>query len=172
MARRIVGEELVTDANARDFARATVGQYRHMSPHDSAVWSAFLTTHLIDIERVMYDVTLGGRASRHIPDGSDMKQMWETLIKKRVDAVVWTHGQVWCVEVKPLAGMAALGQALAYAFLWNAEGRSETKARAVVVCARVDEDVEAVFLAYGVLVIVVTTSDDGVSRVSAVLGTL
>ena len=109
---------------------------------------------------VLYDVALGGASARHVCSDDNLKEMWETLIKKRVDAVAEVGGEVWCCEVKPLANMAALGQALTYTYLWNAERRSRQKARAVVICSRVDEDLEAVFIFFGVLVIVVSPGDE------------
>lgn len=156
-----LGSELVTDANVNAWARASRSPFPHMSPYDSRVWSAFLSVTPRGVRGVLYDVALGGRAARLVDDGDDLKEMWETLIKKRVDAVAEVGGEIWVCEVKPTASMSALGQALTYTFLWNQERRSKQKARAVVICSRVDEDVEAVFIAYDVLVIVVSPGQDG-----------
>jgi hypothetical protein len=144
-----------------------------MGPLDAAVWRDFLTVSPRSIEWVQYDVALGGRGARHARGDADELRMWETLLKKRVDAVAMAGGELWTCEVKPLANMSALGQAITYAFLWDAEHPGEPKARAVVICSRVDEDVEAVFKAYGVLVLVVRPADgEAPAALVAVIGPL
>lgn len=143
-----------------------------MSVQDAAVWRAFLDTHAVSFSEVFYDVGLGGKAHRLVTTDGGMRPMWETLLKKRVDAVLVRSDSVWCCEVKPLANMSALGQALSYQFLWNKERTSEQKARAVVVCSRVDLDIEPVFEFYGVTVFVVAGADGSPPAVEKVIGTL
>jgi len=161
MASDTLNADLVTDANVSAWARASRSPFPHMSPYDSAVWSAFLRVTPRTLSLVTYDVALGGRSARHVTNSDGLKAMWVTLIKKRVDVVCRVGGEVWTVEVKPTANMAALGQVLTYAFLWNSEGRSKQNARPVIICSRVDEDVEAVLRFYDVLLVVVKPSVDG-----------
>ena len=153
--------ELVTDANVTSFTASGGSKFPHMSHKDVAVWEAFLSVHLFSFDRVIYDVSVGGKAARRIADDHELKVMWKTLIAKRIDAVMFTGNDVLATEVKPVANMSALGQALTYSFLWNSEGRSAIKARPCVVCSKVDDDVEEVYQFYGVLVIVVSLLADG-----------
>jgi hypothetical protein len=144
-----------------------------MSVKDSEVWTAFLDTHFVKIDRVLYDVTVGGKASQRVVGGVELVPMWKTLVSKRIDAVVWSGGEVWTCEVKPIASMSALGQALTYQFLWNAEKRTEQKARACVVCSRIDDDVEEVLSNYKVLTFAVSRADSPLgSSIEKVLGRL
>lgn len=152
---------IVSLANERAAKASARSPFPHMSPADSAVWRTFLRLGIISFTKVLYDVGVGGKAAGLVPAGSDLHPMWETLLKKRVDAVGFTDQEVLTIEVKPTAGMSALGQALTYSFLWNAEGRSQQKSRPCVVCSRIDLDVEALFIAYGVLVIAVSGLKDG-----------
>lgn len=150
------GDEVITTANVNAWARASRSPFPHMGPLDVAVWKRFLEVNTLALRDIQYDVGLGGKGCDCIDDGDELKPMWATLIRKRVDVVFFVGAVPWTCEVKPLANMAALGQALTYKFLWDAEGRSKEKARAAVICSRVDADVEAVFNAYGVTVIVVS----------------
>jgi len=165
--------DLVTDGNVRAWESSSRSPFPHMSPFDTKVWTAFLETHFMPLSDIVYDVALGGKSARHVRADDDLKEMWESLIKKRLDVAFTSKGVVWCVEVKPLANMAALGQVLTYAFLWNAEGRSETEARAMVICSRVDEDLEAVFRFFDVTVILVLPSSESEpSQIVKVFGPL
>jgi len=101
-----------------------------------------------------YDVRLGGAAALVIPDEHTHKEMWATLLRKRVDAVGIVQGAPWLVEVKPVGSFAALGQALGYCDLWEREKGGTPKPVPVVVCAFLDADLGPTFLRYGVKVFV------------------
>lgn len=168
-----MGSEIITTANQLAFGATVGSRFPHMSVKDSAVWTAFLATRFVKIDRVMYDVALGGKAAKKVVNGQELVPMWKTLVSKRVDAVVWSGGEVWTCEVKPVASMSALGQALTYQFLWNAEKRTQQKARACVVCARIDDDVEEVLSSYNVLTFAVSLVDSELgASVEKVLGPL
>lgn len=164
------GSELVSDGNVRSFIASARSPFPHMSEGDVEVWTPFLLAEVISFESVIYDVGVGGRQAALVPDSEELKPMWLTLIRKRIDAVVFGGGKVWTIEVKPVAGMSALGQALTYRELWNREGRSETKARAMVVCSRVDDDVEELFTLFGVVVVVLDPQLSGPGAVLKILG--
>lgn len=162
--------DLVTTANARAVKASARSPYPHMSVADSAVWSAFLATHAVSFESVDYDVAVGGKAAHLVGDDEEQKPMWVTLLKKRIDAVVVRVGEVWTVEVKPTANMAAMGQALSYAYIYKEEGRTELPVRPVIVCDRIDLDVIPVYLHFGVLAFSVSGVKDGTPAIEKVIG--
>jgi hypothetical protein len=164
--------ELVTPGNAQAFSALGRSEFRHMSKLDAAVWRAFLAVNPWPLESIAYDVTVGGKAAGALDDSEGMKPMWESLLKKRIDAVGIRREDAWTIEVKPTANMSALGQVLTYGFLWDRQPGQKRKARAVVVCARVDADVDSVFIDYGVSVVVVLREQDGGPKLLQVLGPL
>jgi hypothetical protein len=167
------GAELVSDANVAAFSASVPGTFPHMSRADSRVWRAFMSVSPVPLDDVVYDLGAGGKAANRIPDTDELKVMWKTLTRKRIDAVIIRPDYVLACEVKPLANMSALGQALTYAYLLNHSTSFTVTAWPCVVAGRVDDDVEEVFLNYGVLVFLVSGSKPGESpRLEKVLGPL
>ena len=167
-----MASRFVTTANVRAVKASARSPYPHMSRQDSAVWRAFLAANPVPYDSIDYDVAVGGKAAGRVPDDAELLPMWQTLLKKRIDAVVHRPGSVWTVEVKPIANMSALGQALSYAFLYKAEGRTQLRVRPVVVADRVDADVAPIYQFYGVLLFSVSGVHDGQPGVEQVWGQL
>lgn len=124
-----------------------------MSRADTRVWRRFLARGSVSFNRLDYDVSLGGKGAAAVPSSSDYYGMWAQLMKKRVDVVGWVSGQVWIIEVKPVANLAALGQVLAYRFLYNEERRPRVETLPIVVCGSLDADLGPVYDYYGVQVL-------------------
>lgn len=163
---------LVTPANVRAFQALGRSEFAHMSKADSAVWRAFLAVNPWRFDSIAYDVQVGGKAAGALDDSEGLKPMWESLLKKRIDAVAFRGGEVWTIEVKPLANMAALGQSLSYRFLWDHKPGQQRKARAVVVCSRVDADIDVIFPVYDVSVVVVAGAKGEQPELVSILGPL
>lgn len=161
---------IITEANARAARASSKSPYPHMSPADTKVWVAFLATRFVEFTSVSYDVAVGGAGVHQIDEGAEFRPMWETLLKKRIDAVLFRAASIYTAEVKPTANMSALGQALSYAWLYASERSPSVPVLPMVVCARVDADLEPVFLKYGVLVVVVDDQADSRPSVLKVLG--
>jgi len=79
--------------------------------------------------------------------------MWDTLLHKRIDVVIWRAGVPWLTEVKAVGGFSALGQALGYCDLWEREKGNQPKPIPCVVCAVCDPDLKPTFGRYGVNVV-------------------
>lgn len=124
-----------------------------MGPADKRVWEAALDAHIIEYDRYEYDVRLGGEASHLVPDEHELKPMWLTLLKKRVDVVAWRGKVPTVIEVKEVASFAALGQCLGYGWLWRKEMPTGIPVGMMCVCAVSDPDLSPVFAAYGVDVV-------------------
>lgn len=118
-----------------------------MSALDAAVWAQFLNWGGTDGWVASYDVTVG-EGCRCAAEAADADELaYRTLLRKRIDVVLTRQGQSLVIEVKPLGGMAALGQVLTYrALLWSRTAAGISIAAAVV-CGEVDEDVRPVFAA-------------------------
>lgn len=127
--------------------------YPHMLAEDTAVWSQYLADPVHPIREVWYDVHVG--QGMLLPVGaSDLdKRISRGISRKRIDVVAAVGGGYWVIEIKPFAGMVALGQVLSYTRLFIAEYRPVEDVLPVIVCDHVDEDLVDEFEADGVLVI-------------------
>lgn len=143
----------ISRGNLEHFKATRRVPFPHMGPADTAVWTAALDLKLMPAGEWQYDVRLGGVGADLVDDEHSHKPMWETLLRKRVDAVGIIQARPWLVEVKPVASFAALGQVLGYCWLWENEKGATPKPVPVVVCAWEDADLRPIFAAYGVRVV-------------------
>lgn len=110
-------------------------KYPHLRPRDVRIWEAFISTHPLFFDRVDYDIKVGKGIElppeAEEPYSSDMKY----LTKKRIDVVGYKDTDIYIIEVKPRAGLQALGQAKGLAELYRIEGPSD---RAIYPCIITD----------------------------------
>jgi len=74
------------------------------------------------------------------------------LTQKRIDVVAERDGEVWIFEVKPDAGLSAIGQVLSYRVLYKQHFREERPIKLAIVTTRVDDDIREVAKEYGIVV--------------------
>ena len=151
----------ISRANHRAAVALGHGRYPHMSPEDTAVWESYLVGNRPDLGSVSYDLTLGDGARLYPGDDENHASHWARLVRKRVDAVVTYDDSVWVVEVKPIAGMSALGQVLSYSHLFEAEYGSELLVIPVIVAHFLDWDLVPLFEDLGVSVLLPAWSQAG-----------
>lgn len=128
--------------------------YPHMLLEDRRIWTEFLKSEVVEIKEVWYDVHVGKAVV--LPLGaSDMQQrISDGITRKRIDVVCHVGEVFWVVEIKPRAGMTALGQVLTYVRLFTIEFGMTELAQAVIICEEVDEDLLYEFKEFDVLVFV------------------
>lgn len=89
--------------------------YPHMSPEDTDLWNRFIMTNPDFADFVYYDVPVGTlphkieSAQRPITE----KYVRQTYLK-RIDALTHRNNLLHLIELKPNAGMIALGQVIMY----------------------------------------------------------
>lgn len=129
-------------------------RYDHMSESDTEVWTRFLLSGEFELTEVWYDVHVGSALG--LPPGmagAEAARM-ASIGQKRIDAVCRVNGLLWVVEIKPYANYVALGQILAYRWLFWRDYVEEGEAIGVVVCDAYDTDLGSEFRSNGVTVIV------------------
>ena len=126
-----------------------------MAPDDIAVWERYLTTYPMQEARVDYDVRVGEGVN--LPDETppELRRMAKLLTQKRIDAVVYRTEAVWVIEIKPEAGIAALGQVLTYTALFIAHYKPDLPAIPVIICDHIDRDMSIIFKSNGITTITV-----------------
>jgi hypothetical protein len=121
-----------------------------MGPLDVAVWSEFLFRAGTGGAIARYDV-LVGEGRRRGPDAEDDDEVaYRNLLRKRVDVVLSRPGLDLVLEVKPIGGMSALGQALVYRDLIRSNEGAAERISAAVVCGVADLDCVATYQDHGV----------------------
>lgn len=90
-----------------------------MAPADIPLWEAFLRQYGANYDRFVYDTQVG-EGTPPPPDIPEFaKKDWQDLTKKRIDAIGFKSTAVEIFEVKPRAGLTALGQLLGYKQLYT-----------------------------------------------------
>lgn len=93
-------------------------KYPHLLPADVALWERWLDKHGDFFAAVEYDVHVGGEVVRWSEWSDKFYAMATTLEAKRIDVVGHKPGEIWIVEVKPEAGVSAIGQLVSYRILY------------------------------------------------------
>lgn len=99
-------------------SRADLRAYRGLRVLDVPLWRQHLQGHHGRYERIVYAARLAGQAARSLATSPEMERDGEHLLSKRPDALALREdGTLECIEVKPRATFATIGQALGYADL-------------------------------------------------------
>ena len=129
-------------------------KYPHLGPEDTAIWSRFIEKYPDYYKSVDYDVKVGeGRDYSGLPEdeySDDLKY----LSKKRIDVVAFTDSDIHVIEVKPRAGLSAIGQSLGLADLYRAIVPADKLVKAVLITDQILPDMEALCLKMNVLIFV------------------
>ena len=119
--------------------------YPHMLEIECEIWSRFLISYGPRWQRYDYDVHVGSAAPWPPDTPEEMRRFILAVTRKRIDAVGWADGGPTIFEVKPYAGMSALGQLLAYQLLFHAEFPDRPVPGLAVVTDRLPLDMEGIF---------------------------
>lgn len=130
-------------------------KYKHLLPREVRIWDAYLAQHGMPEGEVTYDVHLGPGAPVNPDWPTWMGPMVKELSRHRVDVVVERPDEVLLFEIKPYAGMSAVGQLLGYEALWLQERGIVRPVYLVCVCEGMEADMGSVFAFYDILAVVV-----------------
>lgn len=96
------------------FEYKLLAKYPHMKPGDVAIWERFIKANPGYFETVDYDVNVGEGApfdtTLNNLAGADVG----ALYLKKIDVVGYNKNGITLIEVKPSAGLTALGQVNGY----------------------------------------------------------
>lgn len=126
--------------------------YPHMLEIECDIWSRFLISFGDRWERYDYDVHVGSAAKVPAGAGEEMERFVKAVTRKRIDAVGWSEAIPTIFEVKPYAGMSALGQLEAYQLLYHSEFPTVPEPGLAVVTDRLPLDMEGIFHLKGIQV--------------------
>ncbi|MEK7068548.1 MAG: hypothetical protein AAB964_01900, partial [Patescibacteria group bacterium] len=101
-------------------------------------------------ETVDYNVALGAGAPVNPAHPENIQRDHTILTQKKVDAIGYRGDSTTVVEVKPIADMRALGQALSYSFLYAADHPEAKELSRMVVAGEMERELAPIYAAQGV----------------------
>ncbi len=127
-------------------------KYPHMKPQDVAVWERFIARYPDFFERVDYDVCVGTGApfETHMCEKENCE--CAKLYQKKIDVVAYRDYTRYILEIKPVANMRGLGQAIAYGKLYRDSFTTSDNIVLGIIAEKMENDLEEVFDAQGVSV--------------------
>lgn len=132
-----------------------LSKYPHMKPADVLIWERFIEKFPAYFNTVDYDFHVGEGAD-FLPTGEDTPDERENrLYQKKIDVVGYIDNVAWLIEVKPEAGMSALGQMITYNSLVNKDALFSSPPKLLVLCNRIVTDMSDIFSAHNIMVLVV-----------------
>jgi hypothetical protein len=129
------------------------GRYPHMFKHDISIWERFLDAYGGQFTAACYDVALGGITTDDKDAAPELVKGWQYSTAKKIDAAVRNDEEVWLCEVRPDAGLAAVGSVIGYALLSESDPWTPLPIVPVIVTDRMDGDTKLVCQELEILVI-------------------
>jgi len=119
-------------------------KYPHMLPYEAELWDRFLRVRTPLFVSIEYDVHVGDapEPSPTLPDY--LRGMFQSVYKHRIDAVAHDPDRIYVIEVKPRAGLSALGQVLAYKFLYERDYKPAKPVEMRIVCERKEMNIDEI----------------------------
>jgi len=130
-------------------------RFKHLLPAEVKIWNRFLSEWGREWDWFQYDIHLGS--------GVEILEYWDDKIKKlakvltqfRVDVIGHKAKAITIFEIKPQAGIGALGQVLAYKKLYIKEFGSDIDIGLAIVTDRVGPDIEYIYSQFGIRLYIV-----------------
>lgn len=109
------------------FAYKKLDKYPHFMPYHIGIWEKFISNNPGFFERVDYDIKVGTGMKLPPEAEEPYKSDLIELSKKRIDVIGYKKNVIYIIEIKPRAGLQAIGQALGLQKLYDSEYSGERK---------------------------------------------
>lgn len=129
------------------------GAPEQMLEQDVPLWHLFRKKYGSQFSHFFYNVRVGGPDLKNVKADEKLLKMWYDVTAKRIDAIGEKNQEIWIIEVASIPGIRAIGQILSYRFLWNLDIKIKKLVKDVLLCYRIDNDLEMVLKHYGVMVL-------------------
>ena len=128
--------------------------YPHFLAADTEVWTRYLADPIVPIKEVWYDVHVGGAITLQSNADEMDRRIAAGVSRKRIDVVAKIGAGFWIIEVKPVAGLTAIGQIIIYTRLFLREFKVTGEVFPVIIADEIDQDIMPEIDSLGVVVIV------------------
>lgn len=117
---------------------------------EAEIWRRWLEVHRGEFDTFEYDVHVG----RLWPEHETLEREWKvgaaSVYQKRIDVVGLQPDAITIFEVKPHAGLGAIGQILGYVSLYEEQFNPVKEMRAAIVAELVDPNIRKLLEQFGV----------------------
>ncbi len=128
--------------------------YPHFLAADTEVWTRYLRDPIVPIKEVWYDVHVGLPVDLGAAADEMDRRIAAGVSRKRIDVVAKIGAGFWIIEVKPVAGLTAIGQIMIYYRLFLREFQVAGEVFPVIIADEIDQDITPEIDSLGVVVIV------------------
>jgi len=115
-----------------------VQQYKHLLHNEIKIWNRFIKRFGHEYDHFEYDVHVG----KLPPDLKDQPDRWrkaaESVYLKRIDVIGFKVDTIEIIEIKPHAGLGAIGQVTGYLVLYDDEHKPKKLLLGHIVTDRTD----------------------------------
>ena len=127
------------------------GRFVHMMPNEVPIWARWLEGEGARYAPYEYDVAVGEGVQLPEEASELERRIAAELTRKRIDAVSRQVGVVRIFEVKPRAGLSAVGQLLGYRELYRQTFRHRGPIELWLITDRLQPDMEPVLRRHGII---------------------
>lgn len=124
--------------------------YPHMAPADREIWERFIDKYPDAYECVQYDFWVGSPPPFNPIVNEETEGSADGLYRRKIDVVGHKAGRIDIIELKPNAGLSAIGQVKGYVRLYIRDEIPKVRPEPVIITDRVAQDVLEVATAEGV----------------------
>lgn len=127
--------------------------YPHMKPNDVAIWNRFIEKYPDAYVHCQYDFWVGSPPPFSPIVTEDNQGSADGLYRKKIDVVAYRDDDIHIIELKPKAGLAAIGQVKGYVYLFERDEKPKKKPQPVIITDEASIDVREIAAKEGVLLI-------------------
>lgn len=130
-------------------------RYPHLMPNDVRIWNIFLEKNPDFFSEVEYDVKVGEGRDYSMYKKDSVREDMEYLSKKRIDVVGYKGNDIYVIELKPKAGLSAIGQVFGMASLFKSTFSPGQSVIAAIITDEEMPDVRSICKEIGVSLLIV-----------------
>ena len=125
-----------------------------MKPGDISIWERFIRANPTAYDFVYYDFWVGSPPPFNPIVNDETEGSADGLYRRKIDVVAHRGSSIDIIELKPRAGMSAIGQVKGYVSLYVRDERPLTMPRAIIITDQLSDDVRHVSVEQRVIIIV------------------
>ena len=129
--------------------------YPHMGEKDAAIWSRFLDANPEAFDYCWYDLPVGSGEPVPLETQQNLKEDWLILTKYKCDVIGFKDGKPTIIEVKPRAGLGAVGQVITYDLLYQEYVDGKARPNLIILTDALRSDMDWLCEEFGIEIIVV-----------------
>jgi len=125
-------------------------RFPHMYAAEADIWRRWLKIHEGEYQKFDYDVHIGRAWPEHLVLPEKWKKGAEAVYLKRIDVVGYQVDTITIFEVKPHAGLGALGQIIGYLALYEEQFSPRKELKGAIVTELVDPNISRILEEHGI----------------------